>query len=132
MSKKEIASSINRLNQNLADVKKQLSAITSLLEEEQKQQTLERALKLTDLNSVTYKVSWDRLDSSDLAEEAIKLFSLDEGLCLPDGSLDVWSDVDDHKKSFRDAFVDQVKTLIKREPRLEWDSNEDCYVIYYK
>ena len=118
---------INMLNQHLVDVKSDIGTLKSLMEEEQKQKTLERARDLTELNSfVYYNNGGDKINSSDLAKTALGWFSLGYGMNLPYGH-----DCDEQsKKDFQDKFIKQIKFLIKREPGVERNSNGTWAIFY--
>jgi len=117
---------LNTLNQHLVDLKKDI-------QEEKKQKTLERALSLTDLQSFQYYEDFDTLKySDDLAKTAIGWFMLDYGCYLPNAKIsnEFREATDEETKAFRDKFKAQIKFLIKREPRLEKES-DGRFAIYY-
>jgi len=123
---------INTLNQHLVELKKDMSKISSSIQEENKQKTLERALSMTDLESFQYydgKLNY----SADFAKIVIKWFMLDQGYYLPNASLkpQTYREVtDEETKAFRDKFKEQIKVLIKREPRLE-KKPDGRFAIWY-
>ena len=126
---------INMLNQHLVDVKSDIGTLKSLMEEELKQKTLERARDLTELGSFECYYTTDKLgyktDSSYLAKSALGWFLLDYGMNLPkDGRMNEFGAQEQSKKDFRDKFTRQIEALIKREPRVEQNSN-DTWTIYH-
>lgn len=121
---------INTLNQNVQGVKNEIVAMKALLEEERKQKTLERALKLTDLGSFKYHTASEYTDknSSDLAKTAIGWFMLGYGFQLPKNAT-VYNN-NNRNEDFYEKFKGQIKDLIKREPRLV-KKDDGSYSIYY-
>jgi len=106
--------------------------MSSSIQEENKQKTLERALSMTDLQSFRYYVHHIDKNSANLAKEVIKWYMLgDHGYFLPNVSLaETYREVtDEETKAFRDKFKAQIKALIKREPRLEQD--DGTFLIWY-
>jgi len=65
-----------------------------------------------------------RKQSSNLAKRTLKLFLIDHGPYL-DGLTK-----DGCEQAFRDAFENQIKTLIGKAPRLKKEDN-DKYIIFY-
>jgi len=125
---------INTLNQHLVKLKKDMSKISSSIQEENKQKTLERALSLTHLNSfVYYEDPGTRKHSADLAKEVIEWFMIDHGYYLTDAMLVYDEDREisnEETMAFLDKFKAQIKALIKREPRLEQEF-DGRFLIYY-
>ena len=127
---------MNTLNQHVMNeigaLKDEITAVKMLLEEEKKQKTLDRALKLAYHGSFTYYPHSYRVqeESGKLAEGVIGWFLLGEGAFLPSDATLVQSQTqyttkeqrekeDASKKAFRAKFIEQIKRLIKREPRVE-------------
>jgi len=124
---------INTLNQHLVELKKDMSMISSSIQEENKQKALERALSMTDLRSFYYYFNQEtQKNSADLAKNVIKWFMFDHGYYLPDASLaQTYRNVtDEETNAFRDKFKAQIQFLIKRRPRLEKESN-GRFCIWY-
>jgi len=124
---------INTLNQHLVDLKKDMSTMSSSIQEENKQKTLERALSMTDLQSFQYYIHHVEKNSTDLAKLVIRWYMLgDYGYYLPKASLaeTCGEATDEEAKAFRDKFKAQIKTLIKREPRLKKES-DGRFAIFY-
>ncbi len=119
---------INTLNQNVQGVKNEIVAMKALLEEERKQKTLERALKLTDLGSFEYseRNSYNSKKSSDLVKTAIEWFMIDYGFILPSNA----TVYNNRNEDFYEKFKEHIKKLIKREPRLV-KKDDGSYSIYY-
>jgi len=134
-SDQNFGNKINTLNQHLVELKKDMSMISSSIQEEKKQKTLERALSLTDVHQFQYyhEDTCKLISSSHLAKIAIKSFMLDHGRYLPNASLAQRFSreaTDEETKEFRYHFKAQIKALIKREPRLEKESDGN-FAIYY-
>ena len=127
---------INTLNQHVAGVKDEIVALKSLLEEETKQKTLERALSLTDIDSFEYypSRSYQTFNSGELAKKTIKYFMLGYGMILSKDlgmKQNVYgNEATTSNEDFRAKFIEQIKKLIKREPRVEKQSNGN-FTIYY-
>eukprot|EP00985_Skeletonema_marinoi_P022885 scaffold14831_cov79-Skeletonema_marinoi.AAC.2 len=127
---------INTLNQHVAGVKDEIVALKSLLKEETKQKTLERALSLTDIDSFEYypSRSYQKSNSGELVKKAIKWFMLGSGMILSSDycmKQNVYgNEATTSNEDFRAKFIEQIKTLIKREPRVEKRSNGN-FAIYY-
>ena len=129
---------INMLNQHFVDVKSDIGTLKSLMEEELKQKTLERARDLTEFDSFYYYNSGsgygEKRDSSDLAKRALGSFMLGYGMNLPkDGRMNMdefGAPSEQSKKDFRDKFTQQMKDLIKREPRVVQNS-DGTWAIHY-
>ena len=138
---------IDKLNQHVAGLKSEVSAIKTLLEEEKKQKTLERALGMTHFGSFNYYIcnmngynSYnEKKPSSELVKSILQRFSLGFGFTLPLGA-----PTDDPKlsrgnesekkalhKAIAVKFVKQIKDLIKRKPRLV-DKNDGTFEINYE
>jgi hypothetical protein len=127
------------LTQHVADVKTELKALKSLMEEEYKQKQLQRALTLTKSGAFDYfemhNYGSGQKESSELAEAIIKSFMRGYGYYLPANAQmerdSVYSrnNVEESKKTFRDKITRQIKDLTKREPRLVQDSKG--WIIYY-
>lgn len=108
-----------------------------MIEKENKQKQLERALKLTHVESFSYYKCDDErpMNSSDLAKEIIEWFLLGYGFILPHGAaLKSYSSYhgisEAQEKDFRDMITKQIKDLIQHEPRLVKHDN-DSYTMYY-
>ena len=98
-------------------------------------------MQLTFLDSFEYydpdRYFGDNEESSDLAKKAIGWFMLGCGFTLPsnaylsrDRNGNTFYDRDEAREAFRELFVEQVKDLIQRKPRLEEDEDGD-FTIYY-
>ena len=110
--------------------------------EERIQKTLERALILTDLDSFEYYVVDNNqvFLSSSLANGVIGRFMLGQGSILPHAILtnleyNIWTEKtimekDTMVKEFVDKFVNQMKTLIKKEPLIV-KVGDLSYEVYY-
>jgi hypothetical protein len=122
---------INTMNQNISNLRGDIASIKSMLEEETKAKTLERAAALTHLGSFKYNSSRsDGINSSDLAEKIIEWYSLGYGYNIPgDYYIGHYND-DDKKKKFREQLAEQIGDLIKRKPRIVKDP-DGSYVIHY-
>ena len=122
---------MNTLNQHVKSeigaLKDEITAVKMLLEEEKKQKTLDRALKLAYHDSFKYYPYSDRVqeESGKLAEGVIGWFLLGEGASLPSEATlyhfdaqtqyttkEVREEEDASKKAFRAKFVEQIKRLI--------------------
>jgi len=137
---------INTLNQHLVDLKKDMRTMSSSIQEENKQKTLERALSMADVDSFYYYDYQEgqnistflaqnvikRYNSAKLAKEVIKRFMLDRGYYVPKAAIGVENreETDEETKAFRDKFKELIKFLIKREPRLEQES-DGRFCIWY-
>ena len=145
---------INTLNQHVHDLKIEMGALKKIMEDQTKQKTLEGALTLLDLNSFTYFEAFSHHHapiqkySSELAKSAIKWFMLGGGFHLPSVAIlsneytGNFKDLIKSKtnteqqlqlmnKAFVDKFAEQLKDLIKREPRLVKCEN-GSYSIFYE
>jgi len=126
---------INTLNKHVTDLKSEMEEVKTLLEDDKKQKTLERASGMSDTYSFNYyNISGSEIESSNLAKQAIKWFQLDYGFVLPECTLERNYEEDKKEASiqaFRDQFKRQIKILIKREPRLHKKDNGD-WAIFYK
>jgi hypothetical protein len=127
---------INTLNHHLTGVKNEINALRSLLEEEKKQKTLYRALDLADVNSFKYYYyhyhshSYKDESTEGLAKRAIKWFIMGYGMVISsDYSLERYGS-SKGKLEFREKFMEQIKQLIQREPRMCHKDNGD-FEIYY-
>ena len=128
---------INSLNQHVTGVKNEISALKSLLEEETKQKTLERALGLTGVDSFTYYTKhphgygygYEEKESEERAKLAIRYFMLGYGLIITTETLHA-SEEETGKEAFRKKFKEQIKKLIKREPRMN-HQDDGNFTIYY-
>jgi hypothetical protein len=139
-SNENLDAKINTLNQHLTGVKNEINALKSLLEEEKKQKTLERALGLTDINSFQYYEFQSNGISKEgstewLAKRAIKLFIMGYGMVISSNYSLVSYDRGEASKSkskeeFREEFKEQIKQLIQREPRMYRQDNGD-FAIHY-
>ena len=111
-------------------------ALKTLLEEDQKQKALERALTMTDLESFDYSDYNSRggapSDTEQLAKETIKWFML--GYCFRFSSRlctrRSTSISEEDEQAFRAKFKAQIKTLIQREPRMV-QNNDNTFTIFY-
>jgi hypothetical protein len=130
---------INTLNQHVTSVKSEIGALKSLMEEEFKAKTLERARDLVHLGSFNYFTKdfnqYSTQKNSSEIKTAIAWFSLGYGYTIPDATLErVYASdqkiVDQGKKAFREKFTKQIKDLIEREPRLVQEA-DGRFVIYY-
>jgi len=114
---------MNTLNQHLVKLEKDMSTMSSSIQEENKHKTLEKALSLTDLQSFQYYIyQKGQKNSADLAKEVIKRFMIGHGYTLPNAMLvsnECRKTTDEETNAFRDKVKAQIKALIKREPRLE-------------
>jgi vacuolar-type H+-ATPase subunit I/STV1 len=135
---------LQRLNKKIDEERKETTLLKELqrlnmnMDEEKNQKILERALKLTYLDSFNYYVfkvnnncyeggyKSECLLSSDLAEGVIGRFILGQSAKLPISSLIddpyKWNrmtikEKDALVKEFVDKFVDQIKELIGKQPR---------------
>lgn len=132
---------INTVNQHLADMKSEMgvlqteiSAMKKVLQDERRDKRIERALKLTDLESFEYQHDCYTKKSSDLAKEVLGWLLLGYGYNLPDAMLDRYASGKEEatkKASFRTKFKNQIKDLIGHEPRLV-EKEDGSYSIYYK
>ena len=136
---------INTLDQHVEGLKREVSAIKTLLEEEKKHKTLERALGLTNLNSFDYYIrdmiysGNKKKSSSEVVQSVLQWFSIGRGATLPIGALkDEFTPLrgnEDQKKALNKViavkFANQIKDLIMREPRLV-DRNDGTFEIYYE
>ena len=127
---------INTLSQHMADVKKEIGALKVIMEREEKQKTLERALKLTHINSFNYyDPNIGTKNSSDLAKSVIERFPVGFGYNLPAAQMsNVYGYAEKQaasKKEFSEKFKKQIKDLIGREPRLVKEEN-GTYSIFYE
>ena len=125
---------INTLNQHLVDLKKDMSTMSSSIQEENKQKNLERALSMADVDSFYYYDYQEGQQniSTFLAQNVIKRFMLDCGYYLPKAKLsnEDREATDEETMAFRDKFKAHIKFLIKREPRLKKES-DGRFAIYY-
>lgn len=123
---------INTLNQHVTGVKEEIIALKALLEEEMKQKTLERALSMTDLEAFEYyKGSYQRFSTDQLAKDVIKWFLLGYGFNIPSCySTKEYSKKEADQAAFRQKFKAQIKTLIKREPRM-FQKADGNFAIHY-
>jgi archaellum component FlaC len=140
---------INTLTQHVKNFDAKINTLTHHVEnldakinstEATKMKVLETALSLslTDVHSFLYydygrqaqSGEYGRqAQSGELAKRAIKYFMLGYGMNLPSGySLDGYGDRDG--LAFREKFKQQIKALIRREPRLE-KNNDGNFTIYY-
>ena len=125
---------INTLNQHVAGVKDEIIALKSLLEEEMKQKTLERALSLTDAESFEYYAnpsgSYQTSNSGELVKKTIKWFMLGYGMIISSDYSMERDGNESSKENFRQKFKEQIKRLIKREPRMI-QKDDGNFAIYY-
>ncbi len=123
---------INTLNQHLTGAKEEINALKTLLVEEKKQKTLERALQMTDLESFNYyRDRYQSVSSTEeLAKKVIKWFLLGYGMNLSSiySTKQYGNEAD--QAAFRQKFKEQIKTLIMREPRMVQNSDGN-FTIYY-
>ena len=107
--------------------------LKTLLEEEKKQKTLERALRMTDLKSFEYYAErgcYQRSSTEELAKDAIKWFLLGYGTNVPSSySTKQYGDEAD-QEAFRQKFKEQIKTLIMREPRMVQNADGSFSIFY--
>ena len=155
-SNENLDAKINALNQTVAEMRIDIGALRSdigvlkkMMGDQGKQKTLEGALTLLDLNSFIYcqfdKYGGDgyQYKSSELAKKVIRLFMIGRGINLPQQTYLMAitngkyfnSKTNTEKellnKAFLDKFVEQIKELIRREPRLVKHDN-GVYTIYYE
>jgi hypothetical protein len=139
-SNESFGDQINILTQHVAAATSELTALKSLMAEEYKQTQLQRALTLTKSGSFKYFIDgsyqnekWELVDqdSSELAERIIQSFMQGYGRYLPsDAKVEQQTgNADEDKKMFRDKITQQIRDLIRREPRLVQDSNG--WAIHY-
>ena len=136
---------INTLNQHIHDLKIEMGALKKIMENQEKQKTLELALTLLDLQSFTYfefsnNYHADQKNSSELAKTAIRWFILGCGYTLSSKatltidqrfSSKSTAEIELFNIAFVDKFAGQIKALIKREPRLVKNEN-GAYSIFYE
>ena len=135
---------INTLNQHVHDLKIEMGALKKIMENQEKQKTLEVALLCLDLNSFTYfecsnNYHANKKNSSELAKTVIRLFMLSGyGYNLPSEATLTNDHLYSSKstaekelliKAFVDKFAGQIEALIKREPRLVKNEN-GAYSIF--
>lgn len=117
------------------NMKNEIAAIKSLLEEDGKLKTLDRAMQLVKVGSFPccYMTGGTRCNanSSDYAKSAIESFLLDRGYILPMNRFRFGIDSEVNRVAFRDRFTQQVKELIKREPRMVKDAGGN-FTMYFK
>ena len=118
---------ITNLTSGIERVKKDIGAIKWELEEERKQQTLERAIKLAHVGSFVYcDIEGTEWDSPELAIDVIELFLLGGGAFLPEAILTTKVTTSMKRTVFKKQanqrafrkFVEQITNLIGRDPRL--------------
>ncbi|KAL9189638.1 hypothetical protein ACHAXT_009313 [Thalassiosira profunda] len=118
---------VKKLSEDISSMKNDMSVIKTLLEEDSKQKTLERALQLVKVGSFTYyKGSSTPYSSQSLAKEAIEHFLLGSGYRLPNWYMKkspaihvtTAQEIELDRRAFRLKVTEQVKLLIRRESRL--------------
>lgn len=127
---------INTLNQHVASVKSEISAVKSdlgdlkaLMEEDRKQKMLKAAFELVHLGSFTYIDDGYEEESYYLAQQAIEWFILGRGFTMPTKATLTYSGNGHEYQDFLEKFKVYIGALIQHEPRLV--ENNGVYTIYY-
>jgi type I site-specific restriction-modification system R (restriction) subunit len=142
-TQQEMKMELTALSQDVKSLNLQMTTLTILMDEELRQKTLERALILTDLDAFEYiPVEYYQMDypydagaSSELAKGVIRRFMLGQGAKIPSAIMNLsyrshvsysykWNEKTDKEKDamvkeFVDEFVNQISTLIGKQPRIE-------------
>ena len=139
-SNENFDSKMNTLNQQIAGVQNQLaelkgeiSALKSLQGNANQRKLLEQALDFTDLESFPYFNNYGvEFNTETLAETVIKCFILGYGHVISKHyrTKQITTKGEDSNEAFRQKFKEQIKRLIRREPRMVRKENGD-YFIYY-
>mmetsp|Transcript_24900 Transcript_24900/g.59951 ORF Transcript_24900/g.59951 Transcript_24900/m.59951 type:complete len:125 (-) Transcript_24900:241-615(-) len=124
------------MQSDITSMKSDISAIKSLLEEESRQKTLERAIQHVAFKSFPcYRYGNDmRVMSNEYAKTALKQFMFHRGYTIPEGLLLLanCSPSEAEKMAFRDKFIEYIGILTKRKPRQVKKYGDGKITIYYQ
>ena len=123
---------INTLNQHVTGVKEEIIVLKTLLEEEKKQKTLERALSLTEIKSFDYFPDryQNAFSTELLAKTVIKRFLIGYGYNLPSSYSTKKYGNEAEQADFRQKFKAQIEALIMREPRMVQNADGNFSIFY--